>query len=87
MKTKKLAIQDKIQNLVEELQEHKKNPSKNLFLKVDKELKLIEKELKTSYVYLLDPDLLDVMIGKIHYMMEKNTKLARKYMSQKFDGR
>lgn len=87
MKTKKLAIQDKIQNLVEELQEHKKNPSKNLFLKVDKELKLIESELKTSYVYLLDPDLLDVMIGKIHYMMEKNTKLARKYMSQKFDGR
>lgn len=87
MTTKNLAVLDKIQNLVTMLQEHKANPSKELFVRVEKTLKETEKELKTSYTYLLDPDLLDIMIGKIHYMMEKNTKLARKYHAQRFTGR
>lgn len=87
MTTKNLAVLDKIRNLVMILQKHKTNPSDKLFARVEKDLKEVELELKNSHVYLLDPDLLDVMVGKIHYMMEKNTKLAKKYHAQRFTGR
>jgi hypothetical protein len=74
---------EKIAKLVQLLSKHKKSPSSALFSRIERDLALLENELKNSYSYILDPTTIDLLIGKIHFMMEKNTRLSNKYYKQK----
>ena len=78
---------DKMNALVVLLKKHRRNPSVKLMSLVESELAKVEADLNNSYYYLLEPETVDLLIGKIHFMMNKTTDLSKKYEKQKFTGR
>lgn len=78
---------DKLNALADLLHKHRRNPTSKLMNLVESELAIVEDDLKNSFYYFLDPDTVDVLIGKVHHMMNKTSVLSKKYEKQKFTGR
>lgn len=76
-------IFSRLELLLEKTKDLRDFPEPKKFARVQKELLQIKLDLSSTYLMILSNDDLEYMIGKIESMLEKNTKLARKYEKTK----
>lgn len=81
--TKYSEIFNKIEKLLNQTRDLRENPEPRKFARIQKQLLALKLELSSSYLMFLSREDLEYMIGKVESMLEKNTKLARKYEKTK----